>query len=81
MSSIVATKIKLSIPNIINPDQTAFIADRFIGENTCLINDIIHQCKRENKEAFMVVVDFTRAFDTLEWSFIEYSLRQFNFGG
>ena len=32
----------------INPDQTGFLANRYIGENTRLIYDIMHYTEEEN---------------------------------
>ena len=66
LSSTVANRIEPILPNIINPDRTGFIAGRIIGENTRFIYDTIHQCEVENKEGILVILDFAKAFDTLE---------------
>ena len=49
-------------------------------ENLGLINDILEQTKTENKSGILLSLDFKKAFDTLEWSFIQNTLSLFNFG-
>ena len=43
---------------------------RYIGENICLINDVIEYTMSEKKGGILVSLDFEKAFDTLEWQFI-----------
>ena len=66
--------------HIINPDQTGFISNRFIGENTRLLLDTLQHCEANSIRGLLVIVDYAKAFDTIEWPFIEYSLRRFGFG-
>ena len=79
-SSMVANRLKLILPSVINEDQTGFISGRFIGENTRMIYDTIHYCEEENKKSLLLVLDFSKAFDTIEWPFIEDVFKIFNFG-
>ena len=65
---------------VINPDQTGFIANRFIGDNTRLLYDTINHCEMENKEGLIIVLDFAKAFDTIEWSYIYSCLEMFGYG-
>ena len=79
-SSIIAKRIKNTLEFIINPDQTGFISDRFIGENTRLLLDTLQYCEANSVRGLMVIVDYAKAFDTIEWPFIEFSLKKFGFG-
>ena len=47
--------------------------------NITKIINIIEECKRHNLEGFIVNVDFEKAFDCLEWSFMEKALEFFGF--
>ena len=80
LSSIIAERLKRVLELIINSDQTGFIANRFIGENTRLIFDTITYTDIENIPGLLVIVDYAKAFDTLEWSYIDQCLKLFNFG-
>ena len=72
--------MKKFLPNIINNDQTSFLKNRFIGENIRLIESIINHTNMEQIPGLLLFVDFEKAFDSIEWSFIEKTLRHFNFG-
>ena len=53
---------------------------RYIGQNIRLINDIIQQTELQKIPGILLFLDFQKAFDTLEWSFIQHTLNLFNFG-
>ena len=76
----IANRMKKFLPNIINDDQTGFLKNRFIGENIRLIESIINHTNMEQIPGLLLFVDFEKAFDSIEWSFIEKTLRHFNFG-
>ena len=52
----------------------------FIGENTRMICDIIDYCGTFREKGILIILDFSKAFDTIEWPFIEDTLKRFNFG-
>ena len=76
----IANRIKKFLLNIINNDQTGFFKNRFIGENIRLIESIINHTNMEQLSGLLLFVDFEKASDSIEWSFIEKTLRHFNFG-
>ena len=65
-SAILANRLKTTLETVVSPDQTGFIANRFIGDNTRLLYDTINHCEMENKEGLIIVLDFAKAFDTIE---------------
>ena len=77
---MIANGLKPELPFIINEDQTGFIAGRFIGENTRTVYDIIDHCESFNKAGLILILDFAKAFDTIEWSFINSVFKFLNFG-
>ena len=77
---MVSNQLTQSLPNIINEDQTGFISGRFIGENTRMVYDTIEYCQSYDKKGLLTILDFSKAFDTIEWSFIAEVLNIFNFG-
>ena len=76
----IANRLKPSLPNLINYDQTGFIKGRFIGENIRLINSVICYAKDKNIPGLLLFLDFEKAFDTIEWSFIRKTFQHFGFG-
>ena len=79
-SKVIAKRIERVLPSIIHPDQTGFMKGRYIGQNIRLINDIIQQTELQKIPGILLLLDFQKAFDTLEWSFIQHTLNLFNFG-
>ena len=79
-SAIIAKIIKFTLNTIINLDQTGFISGRFIGENSRLLFDTLCYCEDNNIPGMLVIIDYAKAFDTIEWGFITYCLEIFGFG-
>ena len=67
----IASRIRKVLLKIINNDQTGFLKGRFIGENIRLIDSIINYTNTEKIRGLLLFVDFEKAFDSIEWSFIE----------
>ena len=76
----IAIRLKTNLPNLINNDQTGFIKGRYIGENIRLIDSVINYASAKNIPGLLLLIDFEKAFDTLEWSFIQKTLLSFGFG-
>ena len=76
----ITNRIKRTLPSVINSDQTGFQKNRFIGENIMLLNSILSYSDIEKIPGLLLFIDFEKAFDTLEWSFIEKTLNYYNFG-
>ena len=75
----IASRIKRVLPSVINNDQTGFQKNRFIGENIRLLNSILSYTDIEQLPGLLLFTDFEKAFDTLEWTFVEKSLKYYNF--
>ena len=79
-SKAIAKRIEKVLTLLINPDQTGFIKGRYIGQNVRLLNDILEQTETQNIPGILLQLDFRKAFDTIEWEFIQKTLALFNFG-
>ena len=76
----IASRIKRFLPKLIDSDQTGFIKERFIGENIRLIDSLITYTASKNIPGLLLFLDFEKAFDTLEWSFMKKTLEWHGFG-
>ena len=72
--------MKTVLNDIIGPDQKGFLKERYIEENTRLVYDIIQYCKEKKKVGILLLVDFEKAFDSIEWTYIRKVLKKYNFG-
>lgn len=80
ISHCLASRIKQFLPQLIHENQTGFIKNRYIGENTRLLYDIMYELENQGKEGLFVMIDFEKAFDSVSWKFINEVLKFFNFG-
>ena len=72
--------IQTFLPRLIDNDQTGFLRNRFIGENIRLVDNVINYANIKQIPGLLQFTDFEKAFDSLEWSFIEKTLNYYNFG-
>jgi hypothetical protein len=80
LTGVLAARLKKCLPDIISQDQKGFLKGRFIGENTRLVYDTMDYLKRKSKCGLLLLIDFEKAFDSVEWHFIKNVLKVYNFG-
>ena len=71
---MISNRIKSVLEELISTDQTGFISNKFFGENTRLLYDTIGYCQSENNDGLLIVVDYSKAFDTIEWRYVDQCL-------
>jgi exonuclease III len=76
----IAKRICSMLPKLIHSDQTGFLKNRYIGENIIRIINIMDHLDQNNEAGLLLSADFEKAFDCLEWGFVEYCLNKLNFG-
>lgn len=80
LAFVLANRLHKVLNKLISSDQSGYIKGRFIGNNIRLISDTIEFCEVNAKDAVLLFLDFKKAFDSVEWVFIEKTLTKFNFG-
>ncbi|XP_045791386.1 uncharacterized protein LOC123886091 [Trifolium pratense] len=63
------------IPNT----QSAFLKGRQLVEGVVVVNEVIDFAKKSGKECLILKVDFEKAYDSVDWGFLEYMLGRFGF--
>ena len=59
--------MKKVLPTLIDEDQTGFLENRYIGENINKIINLMDFVDENDIPALLILVDFEKAFDRLEW--------------
>ena len=80
LSSVIANRMKKVLPDIISNNQKGFLKGRYIGENIRTIYDLIEVLENSQSKALLLLVDFEKAFDSIEWTYIRKVLKSYNFG-
>ena len=60
-----ASRLKNVLGKLIDARQTAYVNERFIGESSCLIDDVLKVCDMQKLSVYLLTVDFEKAFDSL----------------
>ena len=76
----IALRIEKVLPHLINLTQTGYVKGGFIGESIRLILDIMEYTKYKDIPRVAVFLDFEKAFDLVEWNYIQKCLEATNFG-
>ena len=65
---------------IIHFNQNAYVKGRTILDAVRTIDDILEYTERKNISGLLVAIDFQKAFDSINRSFMNKALSAFNFG-
>ena len=80
LAKVLGTRLRNVLPELIHPDQVAYLKDRYIGQNIRIVDDILYYIKETNDNGIIACIDFEKAFDSVEWSYIHETLKAFKFG-
>ena len=73
-SKVLSNHLKLILPEIISLSQSAFVPGRMITDNVLLAYEFTHfmQTKKGSGDSFAAVkLDMSKAYDRVEWCFLE----------
>ncbi|KAL3702321.1 hypothetical protein R1sor_020343 [Riccia sorocarpa] len=68
------------LQRIIGWNQSAFLPDRSIHTSVLTCNEAIHTAKRSGQDHLLLQLDFRKAFDSVNWSFLMKAMEALNFG-
>ncbi|GJU10751.1 ribonuclease H [Tanacetum coccineum] len=79
---VLVSRIKPILPNIIQENQSAFVSDRVITDNAIIAFEVFHWLKKKKdgrKGALALKIDMSKAYDRVEWPFIQVVISKFGF--
>ena len=82
ISKMIAGQLKVILPEIISPTQSAFVPSRLITDNFLVAYECFHTIKnkRSGKEGLCAVkLDMHKAYDRVKWAFLEGIMLQMGF--
>jgi hypothetical protein len=82
ISKVLANRLKVILPHIIAPNESAFVPGQLITDNILLAYECTHfmQNKRPGAQGFVAIkLDMSKAYDWVEWHFLEDMMRKMGF--
>ncbi|MCI24612.1 LINE-1 reverse transcriptase like, partial [Trifolium medium] len=76
---LIAKVLAGRLATVIASNQSAFIKGRSLVDGVLVVNKVVDLAKRLGKECLIFKVDFEKAYDSVDWGFLEYMLRRFGF--
>jgi hypothetical protein len=79
LSKILAGRLKKVLDKIILKVQSAFLPNRQILDGVLVVNELLDLAKRRKDKCLFFKVDFERAYDTVNWKFLDYMMGRMGF--
>jgi hypothetical protein len=79
IAKVLAKRLALVMDSIIAPNQSAFLKGRNLVDGAVVVNEVVEAAKKMMKDCMIFKVDFEKAYDSVDWSFLDYMLHRFGF--
>jgi hypothetical protein len=66
--------------SVVASTQSTFVKGRNLVDGVMVVNEVIDLAKKMGRACLVLKVDFEKAYDSVDWGFLEYMLRRFGFG-
>ena len=81
-SKVLANRLKKLLPSIITEHQSAFTKDWLVSNNILVAFETLHSLQnyKSSSHGFMAVkLDMSKAYDRVDWNFLENLMRKLGF--
>ncbi|KAL8142910.1 LOW QUALITY PROTEIN: hypothetical protein V2J09_015942 [Rumex salicifolius] len=77
ITKILAHRLQPIMSKLVGPTQSSFILGRVISDNVVLVQEIVHSMSHKSgrKGWMLIKLDLEKAYDRLQWDFIEDTLK------
>lgn len=77
---VLANRLKPVLASLIDESQSAFVKGRQISDSVLMANEMVHGLQIGKFQGLIFKIDFEKAFDSINWSFLFDCLGSMNFG-
>jgi hypothetical protein len=79
IAKVLTARLARVMNSIVEPTQSVFLKGRNLVDGVVVVNEVVDLARRNGQSCLILKVDFEKAYDLVEWSFLEYMLRRFGF--
>ncbi|MCI15293.1 RNA-directed DNA polymerase (Reverse transcriptase) [Trifolium medium] len=79
VAKVLAKRLTTVMHSIVASTQSAFLKGHFLVDGVMVVNEVVDLAKKTGRECLIFKVDFEKAYDSVEWSFLDYMLGRFGF--
>ncbi|PNY01535.1 cysteine-rich receptor-like protein kinase, partial [Trifolium pratense] len=79
LSKVFANRLRNVVGNVVSTSQYAFIKGRQILDDILIANEIVDDAKKEKKDLLLFKVEFEKAYDSVDWDYLEEVMTKMNF--
>jgi hypothetical protein len=74
LAKVLARRLVGVMNSIISPTQSAFLKCTNLVDGVLVVNELVDYAKKMKKQCLIFKVDFEKAYDSADWSFLEYMM-------
>jgi hypothetical protein len=79
IAKVLTARLATVMDRLVTQTQSAFIKGRQLVDGVVVINEVVDLARRNGQSCLIFKVDFEKAYDSVEWSFLDYMLGRFGF--
>jgi hypothetical protein len=79
VAKVLASRLAKVLEDLIPKTQSAFLKGRNLVEGVMVVNEVTDFAKKTRKKCLIFKVDFEKAYDSVDWGFLDYMHGLFGF--
>lgn len=79
LAKLLANKIQKVIKKVGSEFQMGFVQNCQILDGVVIANELVDDVRTSNKSTLLFIVDIKKAYDSVNWDFLQYMMRRMGF--